>query len=194
MHKKGGIVKGMEREETKGLLRPGEEGLVELGRGAEAAKWTEYKVEEKAEAIALAEMYGYRPAARVMKKRHPEMEHIDHRLIAYWHRKVAPEGYLALKEGRLEAFESGLIDLGLKATGVLYEELDKEGSDRKIAAGIAIDKPLALIRAKAAAKVVEQGGPQVVVQTLIQLDGKRAEVAVTREVRGVQVEAGEDGE
>ena len=112
---------------------------------------TVYSQDVKAEAIALAVQHGYRPAAAIIKDRYPELDTLSHNLIIYWHRVLDPEGFSALSQLTRDTFQSGLLNLGLKAMDKLDQELDREHDSAKhplagsIIAGIAIDKPLKVI-------------------------------------------------
>ncbi len=129
---------------------------------------TDYPPEVKAEGIALAELHGYRPAARIMRQRYPQYTALDYQLLWYWHRQIDPERFVNFRRERLERFEDSLIDLGLHASEALFEVIEKDGPDRHIAAGIAMDKPLKLLQIRENAKrgtPPPAGGIQIVIQS-----------------------------
>ena len=132
---------------------------------------TVYSADVKAEAIALAELYGYRPAARMLLERYPELEHIDNTYIRNWHQQIAPERFSLFQQERQRNLESNLIDLGNKAADVLYEELEKDRPGKEIVAGISLDKTLALLRVKEQAKT-----PHTAVQIVFHGPGRPDEI------------------
>lgn len=119
---------------------------------------TVYSDDLKAEAMALAELHGYRQAETMMRTRHPDAaDHLSHQLIHHWHQTMAPERFANLRQERQSALESRFIEVGLKTADVFDAELDKDTfmlardgttlvpMSKAITAGIAADKALKIL-------------------------------------------------
>ncbi len=147
-------------------------------------RYADYSPELKGEAVALALTYGYTKAASLMRSLHPvECDHLDHSLVWRWTKAVIDtEAFNEMHQTRIETFKAGLIDIGIKATQIFAELLDDPRQDRKIVAGIVLDKPLAMLRADAQAKAQPAAAGNI--QIVIQSQSQSQVLAVNQEPKG----------